>query len=770
MLLLSSTSCSLGKKDNNNISNLTAEQIMEKAYQAVKIECELPFHSINSISSVNASEKILINGNDNEMYLTDTGFTDFKPIRFKKYDGNVEYYYHTAFSDNDIIYVLESLVDYGNFQIPDFNDPDFDYENFDFEAMEKAANISFTIYSIDEEGNILTEMPVKGLEEYIAKTDDITYDFLSDLILLGDDSLVVTIKSDIGELHALIDANSGELGKKIEFGTDDNFFPLICNDVNNNIVFISDRDIVSELKTIDAGSKQLSPDVISLNDIHQKIAFVIKGVNEYIIYFSDYASLYGITSDGKVEELINWSDSQINGENIEFVIPLENNEFIVIERDSFSNSSYAYLLTKRDSSETANIQIINLAVDNYDDTLVEKVKQFNMLNSEYYIKVENYNKYYTWDNNDLVNSPEKQLQQDIALGKKIDIICLNGNSSIFNNLANKDVLVDLYDYLGTDDTVKKEDLVQNIIKIGEVNGKLYSISPSYNVGTYALKTKYCNKENWNINDLINVYQSVPEGMYLFKSGNSKEIVLNMLLYGNVDFIDYEKASCQFDSSDFIKLLEFSDTFVNDSSTSEDTDMLCHDDKALLDYFTLNDIKEYAHERYAKFGEDITLVGVPSSNGRGAIVSANKRFSIMSTSNCKEESWKFISKFFEKDYQMSEDVYTFSIPALKLAFSQKLDESMQKPYYINKETGVKTEYDDYCYLNGEKVTVPPLSKKERDNIEKYITSIDLNGYYFDDDILNIINEEAAPFFAGEKSVEETAKIIQNRISIILSEQS
>ena len=56
--------------------------------------------------------------------------------------------------------------------------------------------------------------------------------------------------------------------------------------------------------------------------------------------------------------------------------------------------------------------------------------------------------------------------------------------------------------------------------------------------------------------------------------------------------------------------------------------------------------------------------------------------------------------------------------------------MQKPYYINKETGVKTEYDDYCYLNGEKVTVPPLSKKERDNIEKYITSIDLNGYYFD----------------------------------------
>jgi multiple sugar transport system substrate-binding protein len=37
-------------------------------------------------------------------------------------------------------------------------------------------------------------------------------------------------------------------------------------------------------------------------------------------------------------------------------------------------------------------------------------------------------------------------------------------------------------------------------------------------------------------------------------------------------------------------------------------------------------------------------------------------------------------------------------------------------------------------------------------------------------ISIVKEEASAFFAGDKSPEEVAKIIQNRVSIFLSEQS
>lgn len=40
----------------------------------------------------------------------------------------------------------------------------------------------------------------------------------------------------------------------------------------------------------------------------------------------------------------------------------------------------------------------------------------------------------------------------------------------------------------------------------------------------------------------------------------------------------------------------------------------------------------------------------------------------------------------------------------------------------------------------------------------------------DEIYSIITEEAAPYFAGQKSAEETAKIIQSRVEIYVSENS
>ena len=38
----------------------------------------------------------------------------------------------------------------------------------------------------------------------------------------------------------------------------------------------------------------------------------------------------------------------------------------------------------------------------------------------------------------------------------------------------------------------------------------------------------------------------------------------------------------------------------------------------------------------------------------------------------------------------------------------------------------------------------------------------------DDITNIINEEAAAYFSGQKSAEDVAKIIQSRMQVYLSE--
>ena len=97
--------------------------------------------------------------------------------------------------------------------------------------------------------------------------------------------------------------------------------------------------------------------------------------------------------------------------------------------------------------------------------------------------------------------------------------------------------------------------------------------------------------------------------------------------------------------------------------------------------------------------------------------------------------------------------------------------MNKPYYIDGD-GKKIEYDDTYYDEEaqKEVKVNPLSKEQADYITKYIEATDMVVDDFDPAIEDVFVDELMPFIEGEKTADETAKLLQDRISLILSEQS
>ena len=61
----------------------------------------------------------------------------------------------------------------------------------------------------------------------------------------------------------------------------------------------------------------------------------------------------------------------------------------------------------------------------------------------------------------------------------------------------------------------------------------------------------------------------------------------------------------------------------------------------------------------------------------------------------------------------------------------------------------------------------VTQEEADGIRQVISRID--GMYDENNILmEIILEEIEPYFAGQKSVDEAADIIQNRVQLYLNE--
>lgn len=786
--ILTSVSCSAGngKKKNDPATPQTADKVMEKAYSAVEIGGDAPFEYINSLSRIGDTENILISGSDSEnkskLYLTDKEFLTFEEIPFEVSIGdNAESYFRTAVAGNGTIFVLATITDYGDAELPDYDDPDFDYDSFDFEALQEATVITQKLYTIDTTGNILSENEIKGLEKY--SDDDNKNVYINDFYTIGEDKALISLNNMNGMTHLVLNAD-GTVSEPIEMGDDGGWFYASGNDSNGNFVFVTYEGDNNVIKTLDSSTLKVLPDTISLKDYDSNLRALMAGQGDYTIFLSSSTALLGVKADGTIEEVVNWIDSDLTGDYIENVIPIGNEEFVIFERNWSNGGTSFYQLTKRDVSELENTQIINMVTAYSDNQILEQVKEFNKTNTDFRIKVEDYNKYYEWDEEkgETLNTPQSQLKQDIAAGKSVDIICMN-NGSLLTNLSNKGALVNLYDYMGKNGTVSKDDIIPPLLTTGELNGKLTSISPSCYIDTLACKKKYFDKENWTIDDMISTYENLPDGMKLFNQTNTKDNVFSTFIYGSSSFIDYAKGTCSFDSPEFIKILEFCNTFDNEgegeeinweTATQEEMDnywqeseMACRNDKALLKGVYFSDMRAYARALTADFGDDITLVGYPSSDGQGARLTTNLSFGIMANSSNPEACWNFISSFFTEEYQTSDNFY--QIPALKTAFGKKLDDAMKKPYYTDQD-GKKVEYEDTYYLGEKEMKIPPLTQAQRDYLEEYILGIKAGSYYYDEEVYNIINEEVQTFFKGEKTAQETASVIQNRVSILVSEQS
>ena len=134
---------------------------------------------------------------------------------------------------------------------------------------------------------------------------------------------------------------------------------------------------------------------------------------------------------------------------------------------------------------------------------------------------------------------------------------------------------------------------------------------------------------------------------------------------------------------------------------------------------------------------------------------------------RTETAKLVSERFDEimtdEYQ---DSISYNWPISLKRLEAMGEEAMQKPYYED-ENGNKIEYDNTAYINGVEIIIDPMTREEVDVVINFIKSLDQVMNY-DQQLLNIINEESAAYFEGQKSVNEVADIIQSRVQIYINE--
>ena len=63
---------------------------------------------------------------------------------------------------------------------------------------------------------------------------------------------------------------------------------------------------------------------------------------------------------------------------------------------------------------------------------------------------------------------------------------------------------------------------------------------------------------------------------------------------------------------------------------------------------------------------------------------------------------------------------------------------------------------------------PMTKEEAQKVHDFISAVDYANYS-DTEIINVIMEETAPYFAGQKSLDDVVTVIDNRIRTLLEER-
>ena len=181
-----------------------------------------------------------------------------------------------------------------------------------------------------------------------------------------------------------------------------------------------------------------------------------------------------------------------------------------------------------------------------------------------------------------------------------------------------------------------------------------------------------------------------------------------------------------------------------------------------------------NQNFAELGGDLCYIGFPSASGHdGSSCSVSAPIAMTTKCRDKDGAWSFIASALTDEYQG--DQYYF--PITKSAFDALAEKAMEKNYeydengdILRDENGepVEASKGSFSYGDGPMIEVYAMTQEQYDTVNGLIENTNRIMRY-DQSLMEIINDEAGAFFAGEKTAEETAQLIQNCVQLYMAEQ-
>lgn len=641
----------------------------------------------------------------------------------------------------------------------------------------------FYIVKYDSEGNRIKEISLQKIQDSV----EADYFYINSFMPTDDGKYLLLHDSKI-----FVTDDSGALLNTIEYSAADD------NTYMGGLYKTGDGRIVTYVNI----SKQVGDEWKSENKIivvdtannkfGEEFEFTsgstsfLNGTDKYDLLISRESGLAGYDIEtGTVETIIDWLKSgfdstAMNGDSTT-VLPDGRILCVTYNYKYDGGGGYSWgsdgmvisVLTEVDPATLPDKKLIKLYAMWLDIGVKRQVLEFNKNNPEYEIEITVYGDDMEWQD------ALSKMNNDMISGNLPDILLINSNLPVDSYIA-KGLFANIYDFMETDPDIHKEDYLQNLLKAYEVNGALYYTVPDFTINTMVGKTSDVGAEQgWTMDEFMAVMEANPDKNIFDTSYATNTGMLTSFFSYNYDsFIDRNTGECSFNSDAFIKMMEFCNRFPTevkdedidyDQNYWQEQEMQYRNGKTILSNEYIGRFQVIRELEQGKFGEPVTFKGMPGSNGNGSTFnSSSMLLAITAKSANKDGAWQFVRYFLTDEYQdIYTDINTYNFPAKLSALEKKAENAKERPYWENEETGEK-EYYDNTYWNGtESINIGVNTDEDNARMMDFIKSITATSNY-DTKIQDIITEESAPYFSGQKTAAQAAEIIQNRVANYIAE--
>lgn len=628
---------------------------------------------------------------------------------------------------------------------------------------------AYFLFKFDSEGNLLSKVDITEA----LSPDQNEYGYVQQAVIDGEGKIYAVLSGSGNSFIVVLDAEGNTLAR-IDSNAD--WVSSIGVAADNTVLISRYGNSGMECVEVDVAGKALGKVYSGMPSSYNSNSLNPAPDGGLLINDGSKLWKYDLATETS-EEILTWTDCNINGNYISMIQTLADGRIAVLSENWSNDTKEIAFLTKTDASQVAQKQVITVATLWSNSDLQEAVVNFNKQSDTYKVRIDTY-----YDDNSEWTETKYQdsitaLNNAITSSNCPDIIDLSyGNPGSY---VSKGLLVNLAPYLEQSSTVKREDLVESVLEAYTYGDALICIPNSFTISTIMGRTSQLgDRSGWTVKEIMEFCKEYPDAELLSYSTKSS-ILSTCLQYSSDAFIDYSTGQCSFESQDFLDILEFANMFPKENEYNEEdesTPKKLSSGRMLLYQTSVYGMEEF-QMNCLMFNEPITFIGYPTVDGSsGNYINGANCYAITTKCSAPDGAWAFIESLLQYEPQPEwggSGNFSIRKDMLEESFAKAMEENVAtdmdgnpvldedgNPQVYPKTTWGWDDWEAEIYA-----ATPEQVQQVKDLMNNSRAAV--SG---DQTILNMILEEASPYFEGQKSAQEVAGIIQSRVQIYINENS